>query len=241
MTQTNSPGGIAGIKSATTTNPTQGTVTPTPASENKTTGTTSTTKKTSTSQTIGQEDFLKLLVNQLQHQDPLNPMDNQEFAVQLAQFSSLEQLIQMNKKLGDSGSTTSAAGTMASYLGNEVLLNSSDFSVTKGQGPNLSVNIPNGTQSVRVDFNDAQGKVVGRKYIENFQTGKQVLKMDDLTVPNGTYTTRVVSVDAKGSFVDLQAKVSGTVEGFVVQPQPKLIVNGKEVSLDDVMEVHKAV
>ena len=45
------------------------------------------------------DDFLKLLVTQLQNQDPLNPASNQEFAAQLAQFSSLEQLMEMNKAL----------------------------------------------------------------------------------------------------------------------------------------------
>ena len=49
--------------------------------------------------TLGKEDFLKLLMTQLQYQDPLNPMDNQDFMAELAQFSSLEQLQNVNSNL----------------------------------------------------------------------------------------------------------------------------------------------
>ncbi len=53
-------------------------------------------KSSSGSQEIGKTEFLKLLVTQLQNQDPMNPVDNQEFIAQLATFSSLEQLISIN-------------------------------------------------------------------------------------------------------------------------------------------------
>jgi flagellar basal-body rod modification protein FlgD len=69
---------------------------------------------------LGQDAFLNLLVTQMQHQDPTEPMDNSAFIAQLAQFSSLEQLQQMNHSLAtisqfysaiDAASSTAAADT----------------------------------------------------------------------------------------------------------------------------------
>ena len=63
---------------------------------------------------IGKEQFLRLLVTQLQNQDPMNPVDNQQFIAQLATFSSLEQLMSINQAVtklagGDSAESTAIA------------------------------------------------------------------------------------------------------------------------------------
>ena len=63
---------------------------------------------------IGKSDFLNLLVAQLQHQDPLDPLKSDEFVAQLATFSSLEQLISINQAVtklagGDTNSTTTSS------------------------------------------------------------------------------------------------------------------------------------
>lgn len=89
---------------------------------NQSTGTASTTRA------LGQDTFLKLLVTQLQHQDPLKPKDDAEFLSQLAQFSSLEKMTEIRQSIselsdlirqqmglpaagGESGGTTSTDGT----------------------------------------------------------------------------------------------------------------------------------
>src|SRR5512143_1210586 len=64
-------------------------------------GTSTSSAATAASKAMGKDAFLKLLITQLQHQDPLNPADSTEFTSQLAQFSSLEQLSNINQNLAE--------------------------------------------------------------------------------------------------------------------------------------------
>ena len=70
-------------------------------------------------QFIGKDGFLKLLITQLQNQDPLDPMKNEDFAAQLAQFSSLEQMQNLNESFNDLMALSQVSST-ASLIGKEV-------------------------------------------------------------------------------------------------------------------------
>lgn len=72
-----------------------------------------------TSGDLGKDDFLKLLIVQLQNQDPTKPLEDKEFIAQMAQFSSLEQMVEMNKTLGNL-ITDNKSGVAYSLLGRHV-------------------------------------------------------------------------------------------------------------------------
>ena len=99
-----------------------------------------------TSHSLGKDDFLKLLVAQLQNQDPTSPMENTEFISQMAQFSSLEQMTNMSTSFGKLASyITSSEAT--STLGKTVELNIGDTTakgmvegVIRGENPQILVN-----------------------------------------------------------------------------------------------------
>ena len=74
--------------------------------------TTSGTTKSKTNNELGKDDFLQLLVTQLQHQDPLAPMEDKDFIAQMAQFTSLEQMKNMNNAVQITQAT--------SYIGKQV-------------------------------------------------------------------------------------------------------------------------
>ena len=105
-----------------------------------------TTEGRTVSNELGKDDFLKLLITQLQNQDPTDPMENQDFIAQMAQFSSLEQMTNMSTsfaKMASFISSQEATGT----LGKTVELNVGDTTTigivegaTRGDNPQILVN-----------------------------------------------------------------------------------------------------
>lgn len=70
-------------------------------------------------QLLGKDDFLRLLITQLKHQDPLEPVDNQEFIAQMAQFSSLEQMQNLNKSF-ETMALIEMSSSALNFLGRDV-------------------------------------------------------------------------------------------------------------------------
>lgn len=101
---------------------------------------------------LGMEDFLKILLTQLTYQDPLKPMDNKEFMAQMAQFTALEQTQQLNAKIGQL-ITNQAALQSVGLIGRAVDIDSNGTSLTgtvsalslSGDSPAISVTTSTGT------------------------------------------------------------------------------------------------
>lgn len=83
------------------------------------------------SRVMGKDEFLKLLIIQLQHQDPLNPLEDKEFIAQMAEFSSLEQMINLNMNLGEF-MELQKLGEASNLIGREVEFFIEEGKVLKG-------------------------------------------------------------------------------------------------------------
>jgi len=95
---------------------------------------------------LNKDDFLRILLTQLEHQDPTEPMEDKEFIAQMAQFSSLEQITNMSSQF-DQLARVLTAGTAMNMLGKTVVLNSGESlvrgiveEVTGGEFPQVLVN-----------------------------------------------------------------------------------------------------
>ena len=195
------------------------------------------TKKAKKTEDLGKDDFLRLLVTQLKSQDPLEPMKNEEFAVNLAQFSQLEQLIAINEKVGAEGGAGTEIASLAGYLGHYAMYEGTEVDVKGASAGAMQINLEKDAAEVAVDFLDSSGAVVGSKDVGALDAGKHIVQLDDLTVPAGTYGVQVRAVDSARLAFTPSMYLAGLVSGFVPGDDPKLLVGTKEISPDSVKEV----
>lgn len=182
---------------------------------------------------VGQDEFLQLLVTQLKNQDPLEPMKGEEFAVNLAQFSQLEQLVSINQKMGESQDISSLAG----YLGKEATLNDNTIQFSDGDGGLLKFNLPQDAGRVAVELLNADGSVKDVIEIGELSAGKQVVGLSGVSSENGDYEYRIVARGTDGREFEVAGRVAGVISGFVPGPQPTLLIGNREITPDQIQEV----
>ncbi|MCA9771591.1 MAG: flagellar hook assembly protein FlgD [Myxococcales bacterium] len=200
---------------------------------------------TGPNQNLGKNEFLKLLTAQLRTQDPLNPMDDTAFVAQLAQFSSLEQLIDLNTGLGSiSQSQDRVAATQAtSLIGKEVLAIGDRFELKAGEPVDLSFYLGGDAKEVTVEIVDDEGNRRETVLLADKIAGKNTFEFDGRdsdgnALPPGNYSFNVSAKDSDDAAVNVTTTTRGRVTGIefhsgVIQLQ----VGADTVTLSDLLEV----
>jgi flagellar basal-body rod modification protein FlgD len=196
---------------------------------------------------INKDQFLQLLVTQLRHQDPLSPLQPDQFAAQLAQFSSVEQLTQLNQS-ADAQSQALALQTMmsktnfsASLIGRQVLAEGNSVAVgTSGVGKvNVDVGGSGGIGVLRIL--DAQGKEIARREQGPLHPGRQSLSLP-ADLPAGNYTYVLDVKDAAGKAVPVTTYTTGIVQAVKFDAKSGIVlrVAGQDIPLDALAEIEPA-
>lgn len=202
------------------------------------------------SSVMGKDDFLNMLITQLKYQDPLDPMDGSQFAAQLAQFSSLEQLTNINDTLNYSIDanyylTQSINNTLAATLiGRDVKLLRNDFQYSGQEQQTIGYNLTSNAVNVTVKIYNEGGALV--KTIEDAPgaSGENKLNWDFTdndgnSVPEGKYTFEVEAIDGNDLTVSAEKFVLGPIEGVkFTSDGTVLVVNGAEYYLSDILELY---
>lgn len=171
------------------------------------------------STTLGMGDFLKLMTTQLQTQDPFNPMDNTQMAAQLAQFSSVAGISEMNNSLKGLASelTGSRVGSAAQLIGRSALVTSATAAPMADGSYAGEVTLPAAITGGTLDLVDGSGRVVqtetlgaqGAGTIPFYWDGKAA----DGSAAVGPLKIVVRAADAKGAAVTATTAAWGQITG----------------------------
>ena len=207
------------------------------------------TSQASASQAMGKDEFLKLLIAQLKNQNPLSPAEGQEFASQLAQFSSVEQLTGINSSIQGSTEadlilTQAVNNTLATnFIGKEVTSLGNTVSLVSGDSPSISFSLSDYAADVTVKIYDEAGNLVRTLNAAGLDAGMQSLPWDGKDedgnlLPGGNYRFEAEATGADDESLTVTELTKGIVSTIRYDNgQAVLIVNGKHVALADVLEI----
>ena len=198
-----------------------------------------------TAKTVTQDDFLKLLIAQLQNQNPLQPMDNQEFAAQLATFNSLGQLIDINGKLGQLQSMQGLASqyNAASLIGKEIEVNGNVVNLAEGSSASLGYQLGANAARVGISIRNSAGQLVRQIDAGSQKAGEQTIQWDGRDsagnrAPSGLYDFEITAVDAGGKNIPTWGLIRGVVTGVSLGGnEPLLEIGALLVPLSSVIRV----
>ena len=194
---------------------------------------------------LGKDDFLKLLVAQLEHQDPLAPQEGQEFAAQLAQFSSLEQLTNINDNLEASQAFDLALSnsSMVNLIGKTVDAPGNKFDLDKGETETLSFSLGEDASEVSIDIFNSAGANVASLSLGAQSAGQKEFvwpgtDSNGAPLPAGTYTFGVSAEDSSGNFIESGTFSAGVISDIIFEEGKTFaVVNGQKVSVNEISKV----
>jgi flagellar basal-body rod modification protein FlgD len=194
---------------------------------------------------MGKQDFLMLLVAQLQNQDPLNPSDPTEFTAQLAQFSSLEQLFTLNESMDNLTASNANADrfTTLNTIGKDVAYHSSSFNFT-GESIELGYQLDGQASDVTLSLQQ-DGVTIATLKGDELGTGSHYITWDGLlqngkTAPVGKYEiaiqAKAVGEDSVGVAPLLKSEVTGV--DLTGEYGGVLITKAGEVAFSSILGVY---
>lgn len=189
--------------------------------------------------------FLNLLVTQLKNQDPLDPMDANEFTSQLVQFASVEQQIYQNANLEKllKVEQTSQVANMVDFIGNTIEAVGNSFYLENGEAE-ITYQFETTPNSANINIINSSGLTVYSSDA-NLETGQQSFKWDGKdkygnTLPDGSYAAVVSAQDHDGNLMNVTQTVFGRVTGAGAEDGVvSLYMNDVITSLDKVLGIRE--
>ena len=202
--------------------------------------------KSKSSSEMGKQDFLTLFTAQIKNQDPLDPVKNEAFVAQLAQFSQLEALTNMQTSMDNlvKGMTSQQLNTSASLIGRKVPVADGLSPLQQGGSVDASIDLPNGASGVTLTVQDSMGRTVQQLIggAQNPGTAKLSWNGQDAMgnpAPSGYYKLTASAV-VNGKTAAVPVNTMATVQSISVASDGSLnleLEGGKTVPYKDVQRL----
>ena len=197
------------------------------------------------SQTLGKDDFLKLLVTQLQNQDPMNPTDSTEFVAQLAQFSSLEQMSNVNDnlKVVQLFEQSINNAQAVNFVGKTVKASGSMFELGTGETHEIQYQLGEDADAVYVSIYNSSGEIVKKIEMDQMTAGKQSVVWNGKdensnAAPAGTYSFSLQAKNKDGEIMESAAFIEEIITGVSYHNgNTYLLAKGIEIPYAAIIEV----
>jgi flagellar basal-body rod modification protein FlgD len=190
---------------------------------------------------------MKLLVTQLQHQDPLDPMDSREMVTQLAELSSVEELVAISGRIGalEVGIASIANTQVASIVGQTVTADGGNITLGDRGGASAVVTTEGRADSLEIKIRDAEGTIVRTITDSNVIPGSHAFEWDGNNeagdrLPAGRYSVEVSARGPSGDVVVAHTRYSGRATGVSYENgYPELLVGDARILLGDVVSIEE--
>ena len=176
--------------------------------------------KTVGKKSLDRSDFMTLFITQMQHQDPLEPMDSTEMASQLAQFSNMEATMKMSDNMEKllEYQTSQNNLQLLTLIGKEVQGSGNTMGVVDGKVSATQYTLADAADTCRVEVYDSAGRMADTINLGYVASGIHDFSWDATTpsgtvVPDGQYTYSVKAVNALGQEVAVDYRTTGRVTG----------------------------
>ena len=194
---------------------------------------------------LGKDDFLNLLVTQLRHQDPLSPMESAEFTSQLAQFSSLEQMnnVNTNLELLQLYQASINNSQAVDFIGKTIKAQGNSIGVADGIADQIHFDLAENAIDVIIHIYDSQRNIIKTIQPGDLNAGAQgvewdVTDNDGNKVPDDTYTFEVIATDTDTNPVSATTLITASVRGVSFKDGTTYLLAGnQEIPIGSVFEV----
>lgn len=170
--------------------------------------------------TLDKDDFMKIMITEMKHQDPTKPMESDKMATQMAQLTSVEQLKNVGvaiEKLADKN-TASDRLAMSAMIGKSVTVDKGRFSHQKGTLSPVNFDLPEDAQKIKISVLDERGDTVATRELEPMKAGQNIYNWDGMNESGiqsntGNYMVRVDAENEKGAKLAINPVSRETVVG----------------------------